>query len=85
MQLHPSQVSEVVNFLRKFPAVECQVCHHEDWTVSTIVFSLPEYRDPLSPGLGPAQREVFPVIPVTCSTCGHVFFLSAVATGVLKR
>lgn len=85
MQLSPTQVSEVIHFLQKFPATECQVCHHDDWKVSEILFALPEYRDPLSPGLGPVQRELFPVIPITCSTCGYVFFLSAIAVGVLKR
>lgn len=85
MQLYPSQLSEVVNLLRKYPAAECQVCQHGEWKVSEVIFALPEYLDPLSPGIGPVQREVFPVIPVTCATCGNVFFLSAVAIGLLKR
>jgi hypothetical protein len=32
-----------------------------------------------------AEPEVFPVIPIVCGRCGFVFFLSAVAAGVVKR
>ena len=32
--------------------------------------------------LGPTP-QVFPVIPVTCVTCGYVFFMSAVAIGIV--
>ncbi len=85
MQLSPGQVSEVVLYLRKFPVVECQVCHHDEWNVSALVFELPEYTaNRFSQGITSIQREVFPVIPITCSKCGHVFFLSAVAAGVLR-
>jgi hypothetical protein len=31
------------------------------------------------------EPEVFPVIPIVCGRCGFVFFLSAVAAGVVKN
>ncbi len=86
MQLSANQVNGVVVYLKKFPVVECQVCRRDEWKVSALVFELPEYTENrFSQGITSLQREVFPVIPITCSTCGHVFFLSAVAAGILKR
>jgi len=86
MQLSANQVTEVVLYLKRFPTVECQVCHNDEWKVSSLVFELPEYRENrFSQGIMSVQSEVFPVIPITCSTCGHVFFLSAVAAGILAR
>ena len=86
MQLSANQVNEVVGYLKKFPVVECQVCHNDEWNVSSLVFELPEYTENrFSQGTASVQREVFPVIPITCSICGHVFFLSAVKAGILKR
>jgi hypothetical protein len=86
MQLLPAQVDHVVNYLKRYPVVECQVCHHDDWSVSQLIFELPEYmRQRFSQGITSVNSEVFPVIPITCSTCGYVFFMSAVAVGILKR
>jgi len=30
------------------------------------------------------EPEIFPVIPIVCGRCGFVFFISAVAAGVVK-
>jgi hypothetical protein len=82
MELSRQQVKQVIDYLLKWQTAKCGICGHDDWTVSSAVFMLPEYRSPKAPVYSSAQ-DVFPVIPLTCKTCGNVLFVSAIAAGVV--
>lgn len=80
-------------------AARCSLCGQQEWKVSETIFALPEYTAAIPGAFGthtqytPAesnwhifwneQPEVFPVIPIVCGRCGFVFFISAVAAGVV--
>jgi|ERR1700722_8657028 len=107
MLLSQDAVNTVVEHLRRFQTSACPVCRTSEWTVSKVLFALPEYHarpvwnfkpspsvttpeNPMSAGLkalggAGSPDEVFPVVPITCATCGYVYFLSAVALGLVSR
>jgi hypothetical protein len=84
MKLSAEQVSLVINHLKKFRTPQCVMCGHDDWKVSVDVFALPQYVSPFASSPMSSVPEVFPVVPVVCSTCGNVLLLSAVAVGVAR-
>ncbi len=81
MELSPEQLGQVIEYLRKWKTAECAICEHDDWAVASTVFVLPEYNSPRAAVY--SNLQVFPVIPLTCKTCGNVLFLSAIAAGVV--
>lgn len=104
MRLEANDVKKVVNHLNKFGRTACPVCHSDEWTVSEILFAIPEYeyRPPWSNmstlakmahigtpsttfNLESETPQVFPVVPVTCVTCGYVFLLSGIKLGIVPR
>jgi hypothetical protein len=106
MRLFPEMVQKVIDHLNHFAKTECPVCHHDEWTVSDILFAIPEYEfhpfglPPPPPGppstptgtptmagfaaLSRPAPQVFPVVPVTCVTCGYVFLFSAIKLGLVS-
>jgi hypothetical protein len=106
MRLEPNDVKKVVNHLNKFGRTSCPVCHSDEWTVSDILFALPEYEyrppwsvappafvntggsigTPIRPifDLESENPQVFPVVPVTCVTCGYVFLFSGIKLGLVS-
>jgi ribosomal protein L32 len=91
--LDKSQVSAVVDHLGKSGVNACPACGRKEWEVSDRIFVLPEYLPSFSPspprGEEPGYRraqapQAFPVVAVVCPTCGHVFFLSAMALKIVN-
>jgi hypothetical protein len=82
MELGPEQMTELIEYLKKWESAECAICGDDVWAVADKVYALPEYRSPQAPSYT-ASQTVFPVITLTCRTCGNVRFLSAVAAGVV--
>lgn len=101
MRLTQANIERVIEHLNRFSKAECPVCAHDEWTVSDTLFVLPEYeyRTPWaspprlqsSPSIGgpitnfAEQPQVFPVVPITCATCGYVFLLSGIKLGIVSR
>jgi hypothetical protein len=91
--LNDKAISSVVDRLNKRGVAACPVCGQKELKVSDKVFALSEY---LPEGFSPVplrgdqplrtteSAQVFPVVPVVCSTCGSVFFLSAMALNVVS-
>jgi hypothetical protein len=91
--LSDKQISSVVDRLNKCGVAACPVCGRKELKVSDKVFALSEY---LPEGFFPIplrgdqplrtteSSQVFPVVPVVCSTCGSVFFLSAMALNIVS-
>jgi hypothetical protein len=82
MELSPEQLDQVIEYLKKWQTAKCAICMHDDWAVASSVFALPEYRSQKAATYLNIQ-SVFPVIPLTCKTCGNVLFVSAIAAGVV--
>lgn len=57
----------------------CAVCgtHNPNWSLSDRVFCLPELK-----GMTVNMSRTFPVIPVSCLTCGNTYFLNAIFLGI---
>ena len=60
---------------------QCPCCGAHNWSVNDRVFELSEYE----PSDADTGVYVFPVIPITCTNCFNVQFLSAVALGVVEK
>jgi hypothetical protein len=82
MELSNDQMTRVIKHLQTWGSAKCAICGGDDWAVSSTVFALPEYTPP-SRGTYGYNETVFPVIPLTCKTCGNVLVLSAIAAGVV--
>ena len=80
MQLNPKQLEDVIEYLKTWKTAECAICGFDDWAVSAVVFGLPEYVS----GGSSHWNQVFPVVPLTCKTCGNVLLVSAIAAGIVK-
>jgi hypothetical protein len=60
---------------------KCPICGQSGWGVGT-VYEMREYEDGnLVLGGG---SNILPAFPVTCTTCGHIYWFNAVQTGVIK-
>src|SRR5262249_46514106 len=60
----------------------CSLCGNTNWTVDTTVYEMREF---LGGGLIMGGGAIVPVIILTCTTCGHMNLLNAVALGVLDN
>jgi hypothetical protein len=56
----------------------CPVCGHEAWDVGELG-QVGVYRGPNAPVLQPSA--VYPLIVVSCRTCGHVLMFNALTLG----
>jgi hypothetical protein len=60
----------------------CAICGADHWSVAQI-FQMPEFESVPSVGIRiGAPTMVFPVVPVTCRTCGYTLFFNAVMLGL---
>jgi hypothetical protein len=83
MELSQEEMTRVIKYLQRWESAKCAICKGDDWAVSSTVFALPEYTPPWKATYG-YNETAFPVIPLTCKTCGNVLFVSAIAAGVVK-
>jgi len=79
IQMTDVQRKTVCAWLDDRKEVHCCCCQSTDWSIHEIIFELPQHRPPAL-----ITRQVFPVIPMSCSRCGHVLLLSAVALGIVR-
>lgn len=82
MKLSEAQKGMVLDRLQGFFNTACS-CTGREWLLNDNVF---EVREFMSGNLvvGGAS-SVFPVITVTCRSCGHTYFFSAILLGVVKK
>ena len=62
---------------------ECLVCKNTVWELADTIFELREFQGG-NFVLGP-NSQLYPVIPMICSKCGHTVFLNALKLGVLEQ
>jgi len=61
---------------------QCAICYAVDWQISDSIFGLPEFSDGI---LAESGGAFYPVVPVSCNTCGHVIFFNAIKLGLLDQ
>jgi len=55
---------------------ECPVCGHNSWSISDELVEVKPYKGNLLPA-------VYPLVAVTCNTCGYTFLFNAVVAGLV--
>ena len=79
MSTHSSE--KAIAFLqRKWGVKPCPMCGQGPWTVQDKVFQLSEYNSGNLVVGGP----LIPVIPVSCSNCGHTVLVNAIISGAVQ-
>lgn len=74
--------NKVITFLQdKWKGRTCPMCQNGNWSVSEQIFEIREFHD----GNLALGGSIFPVIPITCSNCGNVFFVNAIVAGLIKN
>lgn len=75
-------ITKAISFVQaKWTNAQCNACGGTQHNIEQNVFQLLEFNgEGLSIG-GP----VYPVIPVTCTNCGHIRLLSGVVAGVTTK
>ena len=58
----------------------CQLCHNTGWVIGSNVWQLLEFTGAGLTFGGP----IYPVIPLTCNTCGNTLFLNAIFVGAVE-
>ncbi len=79
MRLNQNQMDSVFAWLEKHKISKCSTCGDVEVTVDNNIFELPEHNTPAL-----ISKQVFPIIPICCRSCGQVFLLSALTTGVVR-
>lgn len=83
MKLSTKQKELLEEKLRSQPYLVCPICNQGHISVSDRLFELREFEGGnLIIGGG---SSLIPLVVMTCQNCGHVFFLSAIALGILKN
>jgi hypothetical protein len=83
MRLNEDQKQLVLEHLKKYwpDPQPCPVCRNEIWTLTDTVYEMREYYS----GNLVVGGSIFPVVSVTCSTCGNSLFFNAIAIGILPK
>lgn len=82
MPMNDKQKELLQVFLRKkiAPPTVCPICHGQNWNFADTIWELREF----SGGTLRVGGPVFPVLSMTCSTCGHTLFINALVAGILE-
>jgi len=66
----------------KWGPVSCQMCRQGTWVIGNSLFELREYHGGAVVFGG---APIVPIIPITCSNCGHTVLINALVAGLLKK
>src|SRR3954447_18702412 len=65
-------------YLHRWPGaadMECPICHNREWGISDVAVLNVRVDLALATWSG-AEHRAYPVVPVTCATCGYMYFLN---------
>lgn len=83
MRLNEQQKKIVEEKLSFFFRKPCEVCSGREWLMNDTIFELREFeKGKLIIG---GKSKVFPVITVTCKSCGHTYFFNAILLGLVSK
>lgn len=70
---------KLFDFFRK----TCEVCSGKEWLLNDTIFELREFeKGNLILG---GKSSIFPVITVTCKSCGNTYFFNAILLGLIEK
>lgn len=72
---------KITEFTKRVSPAPCALCGNNNWVIENRVFYMPEFHK----GETVIGGNVYPVVPIICSNCGHVLFVSAVASKLIER
>jgi len=83
MRLTENQKTSLLDKLRSLGVHNhiCQICGHDTWLVNDVVFELREFTGGQLNTVN--DSKLFPVVPLSCSTCGNTHLLNALILGIL--
>jgi hypothetical protein len=78
--MEKTDTKKVIEFLtEKWGDKDCPMCNKGPWQVQDKLFQLSEYHQGSLVVGGP----LIPVIPVTCTNCGHTILVNAIISGAI--
>ncbi len=76
---------KMIQFLNeKWQGTICPYCRGPEWNVENKMFELREYNKG-NLYLGGPNSSIVPVVPVTCSNCGHTVLVNALVAKVMEE
>ena len=57
----------------------CSICKNKDWSINPYLFKVSEYKPEGK------NRQVMPLVSITCSHCGNTLFVNAFDAGVAEK
>lgn len=83
MKLNQDQQQKILKKLESFFNTPCS-CSGKNWLLSDSIFELREFNQGALI-LGGESSSVFPVIAVTCGSCGNTHFFNAILLGLIEK
>ena len=80
MRISPDQLERLRMHLQSTFRGGCTVCGSPNWQFDDVIFELRQF---VGGGIS-TEGMIKPVIPVTCSQCGHVIMINAINAGVIQ-
>lgn len=84
MKLTKEQLSLALNKLNEYKDKRrsCSICGNNNWILNDAIFEVREFTEGnLVVGGG---LSIMPLIAVSCTTCGHTRFISAIKLGLVQ-
>jgi hypothetical protein len=79
MTVNKENTKVVSNWAKNHGWPNCPICDNDHWLVSEMVSMEPAVTDPIKPS------HPISAIPLTCTHCTYMMFLSAAALGLAPR
>ena len=61
----------------------CPICGGTQWIISDTIFEIKEFNMG-NMVIGGVNSAIMPMIPISCASCGHTRFLSAIKLGIIN-
>lgn len=83
MKLNEKQKKIAGEKLSVFFSKPCEVCSGKEWVLNDTIFELREFeKGKLIIGV---ESSIFPVLAVTCKSCGRTYFFNAILLGLIEK
>lgn len=83
MKLTQVQKDKALETLNKHGMPTCIICQSQNFVLNDTLFELREFD--FGSLVAGTQSTIFPVVPLTCKTCGHSHLFNAVLMGLLDN
>jgi hypothetical protein len=80
MRLNQEQVERLRQHLQQRLRGGCNACGNPNWQFDDVIFELRQF---VGGGIS-ADSLIKPLIAITCTNCGNVMLMNAIAAGVLR-